>query len=170
MKRLAGLALAFCAAVLVAPSLNAAPSDTLNAADVKFVKQESAAGLSVVKVAELAVKKASNPEVKALAETLVTDHTAANAELGALATKKGVDVSAVIDPAAAETFQELEKLNGSDFDKEFLNVAVKGHKKCVKNFETTSKEAEDGDLKIWVDKMTPVLKGHLASAENLQSK
>jgi putative membrane protein len=142
----------------------------LNAADVKFVKKEAAAGRSVVKMAELAVEKASNPEVKALAATLVTDHTGANAELDALATKKGVDVSAVIDPDAAKTFQDLEKLSGTDFDKAFLDAAVKGHKNCVENFEAASKDAADSDLKIWVVKMTPVLKGHLALAEKLQSK
>lgn len=170
LKRIAGLALAFCATVLVTPSLNAAPKDTLNAADVKFIKEEAAAGRSVVKLAELAVQKAANPDVKALAQTLVTDHTGANTELSALATQKGVDISAVIDPDTAKTFQDLEKVSGSDFDKAFLDAAVKGHKTCVENFQSASKEAQDGDLKMWVNKMTPVLQGHLALAEKLQSK
>jgi putative membrane protein len=170
LKRIAGLALALCAAVLVTPSLNAAPKDTLNAADVKFIKEEAAAGRSVVKLAELAVQKAANPDVKALAQTLVTDHTGANSELSALAIKKGVDISAVIDPDTAKTFQDLEKVSGSEFDKAFLNAAVKGHQTCVENFQSASKEAQDGDLKMWVNKMTPVLQGHLALAEKLQSK
>jgi hypothetical protein len=47
---------------------------------------------------------------------------------------------------------------------------VKGHQTCVENFQSASKEAQDGDLKMWVNKMTPVLQGHLALAEKLQSK
>lgn len=170
LKRIAGLALALCANVLVTPSLNAAPNDTLNAADVKFIKEEAAAGRSVVKLAELAVQKAAHPDIKALAQTLVTDHTGANSELSALATKKGVDISAVVDPDTATTFQDLEKVSGSDFDKAFLDAAIKDHKTCIENFQSASTEARDGDLKMWVIKMTPVLQGHLALAEKLQSK
>jgi len=165
-----GLAVALCAAVLIAPQGMAASKDTLNAADVKFIKVEAAAGMAVVKLAELGVKKAASPEVKAFAETLVTDHTAANMELKQLAKDKGVELSAVIDPKAAETFQDLEKANGSDFDKAFLAVAISNHKDCISNFETSSKEAKDSDLKMWVDKMTPALKTHLAKAEELHSK
>lgn len=170
LKRIAAFTLALCAALLVVPSLTAASKDTLNEADVKFIKKEAAASRSVVKLAELAVQKATNPKVKALAETLVTDHTAANTEIDALAAKKGVDLSAVIDPDAAEKFQDLEKLSGTEFDNAFLDAAVKGHKSCVKNFEAASEDTMDSELKVWVNKMTPVLQGHLTQAENLQSK
>lgn len=169
-KTLTGLALALFAAAMALPEANAAPKDTLNAVDVKFVKQEAAAGMGVVKVAELGVKKAESADVKALAEKLVTDHSGANAELKQLAVDKGIDLSAVIEPADAKTFQSLEKVSGAEFDKEFLAAVVSGHKKCVSNFEAESKDAKNNDLKMWVDKMTPVLKNHLARAEELHSR
>jgi putative membrane protein len=170
LKKLTGLALALAAAAMVTSPANALPKDTLNPADVKFVKHEAAAGMAVVKVAELGVKKAGNADVKALAEMLVTDHTGANTELKQLATDKGIDLSAVIDPADAKTFQGLEKVSGAEFDKEFLAAVVAGHKTCVSNFEASSKEANNSDLKMWVDKMIPTLKAHLARAEELHSR
>jgi putative membrane protein len=161
-------AFALCAALIFASNGMSAEKDTLNAADVKFTKQEAAASKAVVKIAELGVKKTGNTDIKALAATLVADHTQANVELKALAEKKGIELSAVIDPDSAETFQNLEKADGLEFDKEFLAAVVSGHKKCVANFEEASTESKDSDLKMWVEKMLPILKAHHAKAVALQ--
>ena len=163
--------LALCAAVLMfSPQSMAAPKDTLDADDVKFVKQEGAAGTAGLKLAELGAKKALRPEVKAFAETIVTDHAAANAELAKLASTKGVDISAVVDPTDASTFQKLEGYSGTDFDKAFLSEMVSGHKKCVANFEAASKNAKDSDVKAFADKVLPTLKAHHEKAVELSSK
>ncbi len=169
-KTITALALALFAAAVATPHVNALPKDTLNPVDVKFVKHEAAAGMGVVKIAELGAKKAENSDVKAFAEKLLADHTGANAELKQLAVDKGIDLSAIVDPADAKTFQSLEKASGAEFDKEFLAAVVKGHKTCVDNFVAESKEAKNNDLRMWVDKMTPTLKSHLARAEELHSR
>lgn len=162
--------LALCAAMLFTSNSSAAPKDTLDAADVKFVKTEAAAGAAELKIAELGVQKAERADVKAFAEMLVKDHTQANKELNALATEKGVEVSAVISPKHAEEFQKLEKATKADFDKEFLSEMVSAHKKCVSNFEEAAKDAKNSDLKAWAEKMLPTLKAHLAQAKELAAK
>ncbi|MCX6838826.1 MAG: DUF4142 domain-containing protein [Verrucomicrobia bacterium] len=162
--------LAFCVALIFASNGMSADKDTLNAADVKFVKNEAAAGMAVVKLAGLGAQKAVRTDVKAFAEMLVTDHTKANEELTKLAAAKGVDLSAVIDPKYAETFQKLEKTESADFDKEFLAEVTSGHKKCVSNFEEAAKDSKDSDLKMWAEKMVPALKTHLEQAKELASK
>lgn len=164
-------ALALSAVVLAfAPSSMAAPKDTLNADDVEFVKQEAAAGAAELKLAELAVKKAGSADVKAFAKMMVTDHSKANEELAKLAATKGVELSAIIDPTDAATFQKLEAHSGTDFDKEFISHMVSSHKKCVGNFETASKEAKDTDVKAFAAKMLPTLRAHHEKAEALSGK
>lgn len=167
---LSATSLAVIAAMLMTPQGMASEKDTLNAADVKFVKHEAAAGMAEIKLAQLAVTKAERSDVKELAGILVTDHTAVNGELTALAAKKGVELSAVISPAHAATYQDLEKQSGEKFDKDFLAVIISDHKKCISNFEEASKEAKDVDLKSWVDKTIPALKSHLEKAEALSAK
>jgi len=162
--------LAICAALIFGSVAQAAEKDTLNMTDVKFVKHEAAAGMAVVKLAELGVQKAENAGVKTFAEKLVTDHTAANTELKALAVTKGIELSSVIDPKEAETFQKLEKSTGADFDKHFLTEVVSGHKKCVSNVEEASTDSKDADVKAFAVKVLPVLKAHLAAAEALSDK
>lgn len=162
--------LALCGVLLFASNGMTAEKDTLKASDVTFLKHEAAAGMAAVKTAELGVKKAERPDVKAFAEKVVKDHTKANDALKALAATKGVDLSSAIDPEYAETIQDLEKSSGSEFDKNFLSQMVSGHKKCVSSFETASTGAEDGDVRAFAGEALPGLKAHLEQARNLAGK
>lgn len=160
----------FAAAAVLAPNLQASEKDTLNAADVAFVKHAAASSMAEVKVAGLGVKKADRADVKEFAGMLVTDHTTANEELKKLASTKGVDVSAVIDSKHAGDFQKLEKFSGKEFDKEFLKNQVSDHKMCVSSFETAATDSKDTEVKDFAAKLLPTLKAHLAKAEELSAK
>lgn len=168
--RLSTTMLAWCGMFLLAPHGMAAEKDTLDAADVKFVKHAAASGLAEVKVADLGVQKAENADVKAFAKMIAADHTKVNEELKALAATKGIELSAVIDPKHADTFQKLEKVSGKEFDKEFLATLVSSHKKSVSSFETASKDAKNTDVKVFAEKNLPALKAHLAKATELAAK
>jgi putative membrane protein len=142
----------------------------LNASDEKFVKTAAQLGMKEVAVAELGAKKATSAEVKAFADMMIKDHTAANNELKAYATSKGVELSATAPAEAATTVQDLEKKSGKDFDAQFMDDMLADHKKVVDLFEDQQKNATDGDLKAWIDKTLPTLKAHLDHAKNLDAK
>jgi len=159
---------ALCAFFLVSLPASGDPKDTLNAYDVKFVKETAQANMNETKLAELGSKKATNADLKSCAGTLLKDHKAAGEELKALAQKKGVEVSAAIDKAAADEFKDLEKKSGEDFDEAFVSYMDKAHGKCIKKFEDAQKNARDTDLKAWVDKTLVVLKGHHEKIKGLK--
>lgn len=140
---------------------SAETKSSLNAADEKFVKSAVSDGKSEVRLGQLGAGKADDKAVKEIAELMVKDHTAANAELEALAKSKGVELSVANDPKTDKVIASLEKVSGKDFDKAFLKQLEKDHKKDVAAFESASKDAKDGELKAWVDKTLPTLKGHL---------
>jgi putative membrane protein len=109
--------------------------------------------------------------VKALAEKMVSDHTAMNAEFKTLAESKKVEISAVTDPNDTEVLKNLEeKATGPDFDKAFLNQLEKDHKKTISLAEEITKDSKDGDLKAWADKALPNLRAHLEHVKSLQDK
>jgi putative membrane protein len=160
----AGLSLA--SAGFAADTASALSSD-----DQNFVKMAAQHGMKEVKVAELGTRKAASPEVKAFAETLVKDHTAANKELTAFASANKVEISAAASPEAAEKVQDLEKEEtGQGFDKAFLDGMVASHKKTIEEFEETSKNTQNASLKAWVDKTLPTLKAHHEQAKALEAK
>lgn len=160
-------ALALCGILLSAPRGMAAEKDTLNAYDMRFIKRAAADDTAEVKLAELAVKKAAALNVKAYAEIIVTDHTQVKEEISKLAAAKGVQISNVVDPKDAATFQKLEQASGAEFDKLFLAEMVKSHKMCVNNYEEASTGARDVDIQAFAGENLPMLRTHLQKAREL---
>lgn len=141
---------------------------SLNSADEKFIKKTGEAGMAEVKLATLGTQKAERADVKEFATMLVTDHTKVNEELAKLAQAKGVELSAVITPAAAATFQSLEKESGKDFDNTFLTQMEKSHKASIAAFEDAGKDAADSEVRSWASNTLPTLKTHLTKVQELQ--
>jgi putative membrane protein len=144
--------------------------DQLARADRKFIQDAAESGMFEVQIAQLAASKATNPDVKSLATTLVNDHTNANNELVQLANSKKVELPAAPPRGKRKDIEQLGKLSGNEFDRRFLReVGIKDHEKDIKNFEKASERAKDRDLKAWIDKSLPKLREHLAMAQKLQS-
>ena len=162
--------MAICANAHFSALGNAASKDTLNNTEVKFVKHAASAIKAEAKIAELGVKKAESADVKALAETIQSGHTKAHEEVLKLATIKGVDLSGVIEPAQAETYQELEKASGAEFDRQYIAEIVESHETSIGLFKDSLEDSKDTDLTAWVIQMIPTLQSHLTRAKQLNAK
>lgn len=166
--KFAALLLAFAVGGLAALTNAEEKKSSLNSADEKFLKKTGEAGMSEVKIATLGTQKAERADVKDFATMLVADHTKVNDELSKLAQTKGVELSAVISADAADTFKDLEKESGKDFDKAFLAHLEKSHKDSISAFEEAGKDAADSEVKSWANQTLPTLKAHLEKVQELQ--
>ena len=108
--------------------------------------------------------------MKAFAETLVTDHKALSKDFKKLADAQNVELSKEITPGQTATLQKLERDTGAEFEKEFLAAFADGHKSQISSYEEASKDQNDKELKVIVDKTIPVLKAHQATAIALAAK
>jgi putative membrane protein len=170
-KLLPAFALAICGMLLVNSTSQAeVKKATITDGESKFIQNAAVSSHAETEFAELAVKKATNPKIKAFAETLVTDHKALNKELKKLAAAQNVVLSKEITPAETATLQKLEGATGAEFDKEFIASVSDSHKKCINDYEQASKDHNDKELKVIVDKTIPVLKAHHATALSLAAK
>lgn len=128
------------------------------------------AGLFEVKAAELALSRTSNADVKALAEMMKTDHAAANGELSGLVKQKNISVPDTMDAEHSKKYHDLMEKTGSDFDKEYVDMMVKGHKDVIDFFEKESKDGKDQELMSWASGKLPTLRHHLEMSESTQDK
>ncbi len=157
---------------VLAPSPSALAAEAgsgLDSTSERFFREETAAGVALVKMAELGVEKAKHEDFKALARLIVADHTRINVELARLAEKKGVELPP--DPVAryADLHDKLERTSGAEFDGEFLSMILIVHESCVKNFEEASKTLPDPEVKTWAAKMLPRLQANREKAQGLRS-
>lgn len=143
-------------------------TQALARSDASFMKLAAENGNAEVEAGKLAQTKAKRPEVKALADQMVTDHTKVGDELKQLAASKKVDL-----PTEPSVMQKgkLKMINtGSDdkFDDRYAReFGVKAHEDTIKLFQTATKEAKDADVKAFAQKTLPSLQSHLEMARKL---
>ena len=130
--------------------------------DSKFVVDAANGGMTEVELSKLAQQKAGNAKAKEYADMMVMDHSKANEELMALAKTKNITLPDSLNEESKTKWADLAKTTGKDFDKAYVSTMVDEHKKTVSMFEDASKNLKDAELKAFVDKTLPVLKGHLA--------
>jgi putative membrane protein len=142
------------------------PSAQSPVSDQEFFTKASSDGAGEVQMGQLAMQKASSPQTKALAQQLVKDHTAANKQLAALASRKHANV--VLQPPPSDVMDKLQSLSGSDFDKAYASAMVGGHQKAIALFDAAS-HSSDPDVKAFASATLPTLKHHLEMAEALST-
>jgi putative membrane protein len=119
-----------------------------------------------VQAGKMAQDKAQNADVKSFAGMLVTDHSASNQELQALAQQKGVTLPPSLPQKQQMKIDKMAK--AKDFDKAFIQEqGIEDHKDDIKDFEKASKDAKDPDVKAFAAKTLPVLQKHLQRAQEI---
>jgi len=153
-----------------ANAISNAASSVTGTSDSSFVNEAAIGGISEVELGKLASTKAANAEVKKFGQMMVTDHSKANEELKALATKKGWTLPTESDSSHKSTLDTLKNKSGADFDKEYVEEMVDDHVEDVKAFEDKAKNATDPDLKAFAEKTLPTLRKHLDAIKAIQAK
>jgi putative membrane protein len=135
--------------------------------DEQFITKAAQGGMMEVEVGRLAQEKGSTNEVKEFGRKLEQDHTKANDELKKLAASKNVQLPADMGAEKAAV-DKIRGLSGDQFDKAFLKMAVRDHKKDVNEFQKQTTRSMDSDVKNFATTTLPTLQEHLRQAEQLQ--
>jgi putative membrane protein len=153
-----------------ANTVSNAVSSATTTSDPDFVKEAAMGGMAEVELGKVASTKATNPEVKKFAQMMVTDHSKANEELKALATKKGIALPAELDSSHKSMLDDFKGKAAASFDKDYVDDMVDDHEKDVAAFENKAKNATDPDIKAFAEKTLPTLRKHLEAIKALHSK
>jgi putative membrane protein len=138
--------------------------------DVDFVKEAALGGLMEVQLGKTAQDKAAKPQVKEFGRHMQTDHSKANDELKKIAAKKGINLPIALEGKPKATFDKLAKLKGDEFDREYMNAMVDDHKQDIEKFQQQADKGKDPDVKKFAQNQLPILKKHLALAEQTQKE
>jgi putative membrane protein len=148
---------------------NADSTSTVSRSDRNFLVKAAEHGKTEVAVSSLAAERATDPSVRTYAQRLVTEHEQANAELAALAQRKGVDLMA--DAKEGHEHKHIDKLNdksGADFDKAYIKQMADAHEDVIDLFDKAAKKADDPEIAAFANKLLPTLRDHRAQAQGLE--
>jgi putative membrane protein len=164
----------YLAAIVAAPLVLTAgggfAAGELSTADRSFVDAAASGGLAEVQDAQLAQQKAASNDVKQFATTMIADHTQANDELKQIAQSKGVTLPSKLTRAEQRAEEDLKKLSGAPFDRQYARQQVEDHQKTVALFQKEANSGQDPHLKAFAQKYLPKLQQHLQMAQSLTAK
>ncbi|AHG90393.1 protein of unknown function DUF4142 [Gemmatirosa kalamazoonensis] len=124
---------------------------------------------------ELAKKKGTAKAVKDFAQTMITDHSGANKEAVALATKLNVTpqdnpTSQQLKSGADASNSALQGMSGAAFDSAYIAHEVDYHQAVLNALDQTLiPGAQNAELKALLQKVRPVVAAHLDRAKSIQS-
>jgi len=127
-----------------------------------------------IDLAKLAKSSSGNPDVKQFASTMITDHSAVNAQASALATKLGVtpkdnEVSRSLLKGATEARATIEPLKGKHFDRAYIDREVAYHQAVLDALDhLLIPTTENAELKQLLVDVRPAFAAHLEHAKKLQ--
>lgn len=133
---------------------------SLSRSDRNFLEEAAKSGLKEVQVSQVVLAKLATPAARDFAQMMVTDHSAANAELKALAARKGVTL-----PEAKERFANKWADKTRNVDRDYIEEMKDDHQDAIKLFEKGSK-SEDPEIAAFAQKTLPALRQHLSQLEN----
>jgi putative membrane protein len=123
-----------------------ADRNKVSSGDKDFVRDLTIANMAEVELGKMANERSTNAEVKKFGQMMVDDHTAAGDKLKAVASQYNIPVPAALDDKHQDLREKLAKLQGADFDREYMSAMVDGHEKVS---DTLESRIDKTDLGKW---------------------
>jgi putative membrane protein len=154
-----------CAAMLTATQAKAVTDD-----DKKFLAKAAQSDQNEIALSKLAADKASNPDVKAFANKMVTEHTQMTGSMKPFADSWGLTAPTGPDADHQKEWDKLNGLSGADFDKEYMSAMVSDHTKALSAFTSEAKDTKDVKFQAAVIKGKTAVAAHKNMAYDLKKK
>ena len=111
-------------------------STDVSRGDRDFVHDVAIANMAEIELGKLAAGRAVNEEVKRFGQMMVDDHRAAAGKLKTIATTHNIPLPTDIDDKHRDLRERLSKLQGAEFDREYMKAMVDGHEGVVDKLES----------------------------------
>jgi len=153
------------------PPSSAAQTAAPSPEDNSFVTAAAAGGRAEAEAGRLMAGRAADPQVRAFAEMLDKEHTAANTELERIAGAHGIPLPQGMAPASREHIEELKTLTGAEADAAFLrHFGTAAHEDTIALFERQAKSGQVPELRSFAADTAPKLREHLRLARQLEER
>lgn len=156
---------ALAAPVLAQTTESAAPPDAaqMQAAmtdAASFAERAASSNLFEIQSSQLALQLSENEHVRAFANRMIEDHTAAGDRMRQAAQADGVEVPESLMVDHRSQLRNLAELP-NNFDQAYLAAQVAAHNEAVSLFEGYAQGGEEGSLRSFAAETAPKLREHL---------
>ena len=167
---LAIAAMSTCAAVL-AQNSSPTPDQARTAhQDTKFLDKANQGSVDEIELAQIALKKSSNDDVKNFAQKMINDHQKLIDDMKPFDNEAGLKVPDHADASTEAEKLKLDVLSGATFDKAYIKAMVQDHSKDLAEFRQEVKSTGYPAFKNAVEQGEQVVREHLEMINQIAKK
>jgi putative membrane protein len=148
--------------------LGGKPSPEIMKSDNTFFKNMAEMNMLEVQSSQLEIAQTQNLPLKSYAQQMVTDHSAANSKVIALAAKKQVELPTELGPDEQKSLDNLKSKTGLDLDKAYIDLQVAAHNKVIAIANDEVLNGGDPEVRDLANHIQDSANVHLRMAEQLQ--
>jgi len=134
-----------------------------------FVSNASQSDMYEIEAAKMAQTRSKNPDIKAFAKMMVTDHTKSSAMLKPLIAAAGQTPADKLDQRRQGFIDNLKSASDADFDKTYVDQQVAAHNEALTLMQGYAKDGSDAGLKDAAAKIAPTVQMHLDKIKSIQA-
>ena len=154
-----------------ASNANAANVNTKASREIRmdrdFITVNAANNYMEVLLGRLALQRAQNSDVKAYAERVVREHNMLQDEWLKVAQQNGIPLKPGMGKNHREKLTRLEKLQGKEFDKQFMNTMIDTHQDYANSMEKQSRTAHSAEVRQIAERSLPTLRDSFHEAKRV---
>lgn len=151
-------------------SLVAQDTSSSAAPDKTFLTMADEGNSAEIAASQMALKKSKNPEVKAYAQQMTTDHEKLRSDMASLTQQMGVTTPQPLNETHKVEAKRLSALSGKSFDMEYIKTMDQDHHKTLDMFKSEIATTSNADLKTAVSQGEPVIQQHTDMADQMAQK
>jgi putative membrane protein len=140
------------------------------ACDMHFVRLAEGGSRLETALGERAAEQAASADVKRFGLMMANCNTFAGNLLMTIAKNNDLEVQTDMDRDDRKVLQGLSKMEGPDFDREYMNQVIKDEEDQVKLFEQMANEVTNYDLRRYAQETIRVLRLHLRMARDIYGR
>jgi putative membrane protein len=157
------------AAALTSTVAISSPAQAQRGEAMMFVAKAGASDLYEIQSSQIAMRRARDPRVRAMAGMLVRDHRRTTMHVTAAARASGLRPRApMLEPMQRRMIAELNRTPAGRFDQVWLAQQVPAHEQALELMRTYSTTGDAPALRRAASGAIPIVEGHLAHARRLQ--
>jgi putative membrane protein len=167
--------LAFAAIALSVPALakTNTPAKTQQSTahqDTKFLEKANQGNVDEIELAQLALKKSTNDDVKNFAQRMIQDHNTLLTNMKPFANEAGLQTPSHPSAATEAEKLKLDVLSGAAFDKAYIKAMVADHHKDLEEFRAEIKATGYPAFKDALQQGEQVVREHLEMINQIAKK
>lgn len=104
--------------------------------DDEFVRDVAMKNTAEIELSRVALTKATRPDIKTFAQTMIDEHTAAGDKLKSVVAGQPIHWPDQLDDKQRKMVDELATTQGSEFDQEYVEAMVDSHQNLAAKLES----------------------------------